>query len=355
MIPNFFIIGSKAGRPSSRRTIFADGSADKTFREGIDLELSHWIPNRTPIEYRADTSTEICLNFVAERSTDGWDLAINNHLDVDGVLSVFSLVHAQFALKHRDTLIKAAEMGDFAGYGERPAQILFQGLTLCMDRLEAEQEDIGTIYERCFEKVFQLIEHPETASEVEEGIRRFEASLRRVESGEIKREVVSERLVHYALGAELVERDLQKALCVPDFNEAIGDTMWLLPQVRCKFDPEAVHLVSAQSSGGTYYDLWYPGYMWADTERRWRAPGFTFRGSTNGYYYGYAALESAVVQLQEQEQSEGTWTLVTELSPFSTIKGRKFPIVLSFQDEQGEPVMSSLPPEAVLNLLRSVF
>lgn len=355
MIPNFFIIGSKTERPSSNKTIFADGSADKTFREGVDLELSHWIPNRTPKPYRADTSTEICMNFVADRSTAGWDLAINNHLDADGVLAVFVLVHAEFALRHRETIVRAAEMGDFWGYGERPAQILFQGLTMFMDQLRADQEDIRTIYERCFEKVFQLIERPEEAIETTAGLAALQASLARVESGEIERTPVSERLVHYHLPHALVLQDLQKALRVPSFNEQLSDTVWLQPAVRCKFDPDAVHLVSAEAEVGHYYDLWYPGYMWADTEQRWRAPGFEFTGSTNGYYYGHPALEAAVERLQELEQQAGAWTLVKELSPFSTIKGRNYPVVLSFVSADGTPVPSSLTPQQVIAELRSAF
>ena len=41
------------GVPDSRATIFCDGSADESFRRGVDVELSHWIPNRTPGEFRA--------------------------------------------------------------------------------------------------------------------------------------------------------------------------------------------------------------------------------------------------------------------------------------------------------------
>jgi hypothetical protein len=110
----------------SRKTIFVDGSPDQTFRDGIDMELSHWFPNRTPEKYKADTSTEICMNFVSEQSSADWDLAINNHLDVDGILSVFTLIHSEFALQHRETLVEATEMGDFWAWGNERAQRLFQ-------------------------------------------------------------------------------------------------------------------------------------------------------------------------------------------------------------------------------------
>jgi hypothetical protein len=80
--PRLHILGTKTReRPSSVRTIFADGSADRSLRTGVDLELSHWYPNRTPESYKADTSTEICMNFVASADVN-FDLVINNHADV---------------------------------------------------------------------------------------------------------------------------------------------------------------------------------------------------------------------------------------------------------------------------------
>ena len=54
---------------------------------------------------------------------------------------------------------------------------------------------------------------------------------------------------------------------------------------------------------GWHYDLCYPGYMWADTENVWRAPGFEFSGSLNGHYYGYEPLESVVRSLRRLERT----------------------------------------------------
>ncbi|MGZ4163583.1 MAG: DUF6687 family protein, partial [Tumebacillaceae bacterium] len=364
MIPHFFITGSTAERPVSVKTIFADGSADKTFREGVDMELSHWLPNRTPAEYKADTSTEICMNFVAAQSTEGWDLAINNHLDVDGVLSIFTLVHSEFALKHRDTIVGAAQMGDFWAWGERPVQVLFQGLTLFFMRLKQEKVDVREIYERCFERVFALVElgaqrvWEEAAqgedAEIRAGLEALQSSLARVESGQIGREAYGARLSLYTIPAELAQADLQKALLVPPFNAPLTEMMWLLPTVRDKFDHEKVHLVATEGVDGWYYDLWYPGYMWAETPNSWQAPGFSFSGSTNGHYYGYEPLNAVVAQLQAQEQGAGTWTLATELSPFNSIKGRNFPVVLSFVDADGMPMQSKHAPQDVAERLAAV-
>ncbi len=143
-------------RPESRRTIFADG-ASEGLREGIDLELSHWVPNRTPANFKADTSTEICMNFVASGDLD-YDLVVNNHADVDGVLSVFTLLHPATALAHRPTIVSAAQMGDFWGWGEHEAQVLFQSLSEQVDALTNANADPQVVYERCLDHTHRVID-----------------------------------------------------------------------------------------------------------------------------------------------------------------------------------------------------
>lgn len=352
---NFYILGSETRRPFSRNTIFVDGTHDDSFREGVDLELSHWIPNRTPARFRADTSTEICMNFIREESTDEWDLAINNHLDVDGVLSVFTLVHPDFARKHRNVIVEAAEMGDFWAWGEEPSQRLFQGLTLKMEALRGAKTDIRRIYEECFEEVFRLVETEHSGDRVKLGMDALRESVDRVESGEIRRTVLHPRLVHYAIPRHLAEANLAKALHIPAFNAPLGDGAWLYPQTRNRWDREKVHLVSAETERGTYYDLWYPGYMWADTPHSWRAPGFHFSGSTNGYYYGYQPLEKAVARLYAMEPHRGRWKIARELSPFSSIPGRNYPVVVSFLGEDGHPAPSGISSETVADILSEAF
>ncbi|KEO81864.1 DUF6687 family protein [Tumebacillus flagellatus] len=350
MIPQFYVLGSSEPRPESVRTIFADGSADQTYRDGVDLELSHWIPNRTPSEFKANTSTEICMNFVAGNSTEGWDLAINNHLDCDGVLSIFTLVHSEFALKHRETIVQIAEMGDFMGWGDSKAQAVYQALTKFMFGAKAENVDIRKIYEASFELIIRMLETDLSDDlQAQELHALVERSLQLVESGRVKRRVYGERFVHYHLPADVAGGELHRALHIPAFNALLTDAALLLPQVRHKLDPEKVHLVSVEGTIGTYYDLWYPGYMWAETPHAWRAPGFEFSGSTNGHYYGHPPLEEIVAQLQELETADGTWTLARELSPFASIKGRDFPVVLSFLTE------SALMPDLVASMLANAF
>src|SRR5262245_50943234 len=350
-----YVLGSRRPRPTSAGTIFADGSADETFRERIDLELSHWLPNRTPPEFKADTSTEICMRFVASSPHGSSDLAINNHLDVDGVLSVFTLVHPALALSHRDVIVATARMGDFWDWGERPAQILFQRLTSFQRQVDRESTDLQDIYEACFALVREVLTTGTVPDEAGAGLAALAASDRRVETGEIARTVLSERFVHFALPARFAEEDLERALHVPAFNVPLSNRAWLLPQTRNRHDRERIQLVSVARGGGWSYDLWYPGYRWADTPNSWAAPGFSFSGSTNGYYYGHPPLAAAVDALRADERGPGKWVLATELSPFATIPGRNYPVVLSFVDEAGRPSTSTLPPEDVARRLAAAF
>ncbi len=82
---------------------------------GASLDLTHWQGNRTPLAFKADTSTEIALKFVASEESARWAgaVVVNNHFDTDGVLSVWTLLEPEQAQANRDLLIAAAEAGDF--------------------------------------------------------------------------------------------------------------------------------------------------------------------------------------------------------------------------------------------------
>ena len=83
---------------------------------GAALDLTHWQGNRTPARFKADTSTEIALNFVGSpEAVKKWAEAvvINNHFDTDGLLSIWVLLEPEQAPPRRDLLIAAAEAGDF--------------------------------------------------------------------------------------------------------------------------------------------------------------------------------------------------------------------------------------------------
>lgn len=91
-IDRFHVLDPSAILPPVERIVCADGSADGSFRASQDLELSHWVPNRTPARWAADTSTEICLRFAADPPSERYEVAVNNHADVDGLLCPVAVI-----------------------------------------------------------------------------------------------------------------------------------------------------------------------------------------------------------------------------------------------------------------------
>jgi hypothetical protein len=345
---HFHIEGSQSPRPSAREVIYCDGGTDDQFREGFDLQLSHWLPNQTPDRFKADTSTEICLNFVAG-GEQCFDLVVNNHVDVDGLLAVFALVAGDWALPHRRTLTQAAEMGDFWAWGEPPAQALFQSLSVLIRKLQSEKADANALYLRCFEHVFGFLSG-ESSFPQEPGLAALSESVSLVERGDVARKVLGEHFAHYVIPRRVWGSDLARAVRVPSFNAPLSSECLLSPQARARFDRERVHLVSVEAEAGWYHDLWYPGYVWADTPRSWRPPGLCAQEDSNTHLVEHPALAEAVDGLTRLERASGQWTLARDLTPFSTLEGRGFPVVLSFLADDG-PAPSSLEPEFVAERL----
>jgi hypothetical protein len=149
--------------------------------------------------------------------------------------------------------------------------------------------------------------------------------------------------------------DSRRALHVPKFNELISDACTLWPQARAKRDAEKVALVSVEANGGWYYDLWYPAYMWAETPHRWRAPGLTLAGSSNGYYFEHAPLKRTIQELQSNERNTGIWSVVERIAPFSDNPGRGFPIVATFVSDEWKPAVSSLLPDVVAERIAQAY
>lgn len=80
------------------------------------LTLSHWPGAPTPEELRADTSTEIALNYLRapDRERYGAAAAVtNNHVDHDGLAGIWALLHPEQALEQADLLTAIATAGDF--------------------------------------------------------------------------------------------------------------------------------------------------------------------------------------------------------------------------------------------------
>lgn len=343
MISRFEIISHDSRRPEAERIIFCDGAGGSIFQPETDLELSHWRPNKTPAAYRAGTSTEICFRFLDNPRPGSWTVAVNNHVDVDGILSVYVLVHSQHALAHRQTIIDAAEIGDFWGWGETAAQRVFQGITSLMNSGEGE-----AVYAEAFRRIPELIDGTDAEIPlIDESLSPLRRGVELVEKGLISRSLIGERLAHYIIPLAVAGGDDERAAYAPEFNEAISESAVLWPQVRARWDAERICLVSVERESGWFHDLWFPGYLWADTEGLWRVPGITYHDGMGSYELDNALLFAAFEELQRQESAGGRWSLGGTQLPFGTELQKRFPLVGRFCDDQGKPVMSRLSPEVV--------
>jgi hypothetical protein len=107
--------------------LIVDGAA----QEDTVLTLSHWPGSDSPAEFRADTSTEMVLNYLntpgaSKRYAPKVRVVSNNHFDEDGLCGVWAMLNHKAALQRRDLLVDVATAGDFGRY-RRPqaAKVVF--------------------------------------------------------------------------------------------------------------------------------------------------------------------------------------------------------------------------------------
>ena len=100
------------------------------------LSLSHWPGNRSPAHLKADTSTEMALKLARDPGRSDWlngvSIVTNNHLDTDGLLSVYAVQHPEEALRHEPALLRAARTGDFAEFNT-PEAFKFDAVVSAFD------------------------------------------------------------------------------------------------------------------------------------------------------------------------------------------------------------------------------
>lgn len=346
----FYAEKSKSKKPESQCTIYVDGTAGEEFLEGIDIELSHWVPNRTETQYKAGTSTEVCLKYLEANESLSYDLVINNHLDVDGILSTFALCYPKIALASQDVLVGAAKTGDFWAWSEGRSLKLFQELTLLYRHLEDSPIDLQKAYELCFDFILKLLESPEVTSPVQ-GILERQFSL--IEQGEIERSEISHHLTAYFVPQALSKGKLKNFLQIPKFNTPLSEELSFWPQVRNRLDEEKMQLVAVETKNGIHYELWYPGYVWADTQGLWRPPGLTLPDSMEApIQIQWPDLSQVIQRLNEIETGACSWKLFPEINLFKQRNPRKFPVVATTLDQNNEAKESGLSLETVATTFR---
>ncbi len=85
--------------------------------------ISHWPDNGTPEALRHDLTTGSA--FLYQEMSDAvrrdlvgdFSVITNNHYDTDGVLSLFTFLQPDVALRHKHLMLRTARAGDFAIWG----------------------------------------------------------------------------------------------------------------------------------------------------------------------------------------------------------------------------------------------
>ena len=190
--------------------IFVDGSDHLSYRQGFDTELSHWVPNRTPTDLKADTSTGICLKFHDSKYDQNQSLIMNNHLDSDGVLSAFTLIFPALARKHSGTIIGASRMGDFGSGGDKHALKLWVALvnTIHKTRHKSPQN----AYIKGMEIIHSILNGGEHfLQNFEEANNCLQRTRQWVDEGQIERTKISERFTHFHIPMSLRQKKIGRA------------------------------------------------------------------------------------------------------------------------------------------------
>ena len=219
---------------------------------GATLDLSHWSGNRTPAEYRRDTSTESALAYAADPRADAaLGVVSNNHFDTDGLLSVWALVEPEAAQRRASLLVAAAEAGDFGAWpeDERGLQV-----DAAIESLGATAGGDAHAYVRALSAVAGVLDDLDKHSSL--WTWQWEALLRaraRAEAGAL--DVWAEGSV-----AAFVHRSGEEEMPAPMLSRLSpkGARRWLLAFDR---------------GGGTWdYKYERPGWAWAETVVRPRIP-----------------------------------------------------------------------------------
>lgn len=308
------------------------------------IHFSHWEGNETADELKADTSTEIALNLVGspkrESFTQGVDLVTNNHFDCDGVLSCWTVLNGERALRYRDLLIAAAEAGDFSEHSSDDGvrvSIAIQGAEQSspnnddgspLAQMLAGREFATRITDNdalAYELVFPEVERLLTNVNAYEPLWRdgWNDVAEAIESFERGRSQVRE----YA------ESRISLVTLAPDIFKGgrFSPTRHSAPFTAIsKFAHGEMFLIAIPAGDGWFYRLDYPYYSWAETVVR---PRIARRD-----------LSAALRFLNEREGSgNGTWET----------DHREMTSAAKFLDQSGGLTPSRLEPDQVAEVLQT--
>jgi len=292
------------------------------------IHFSHWQGNNTPAEVKADTSTEIALNLVASPNraelTNGLDLIVNNHLDTDGALSVWTVLNGERSLQFRDLLVSAAEAGDFSEHTSDDGvkvSIAIQGADQAMPNNISGSPLAGKLAGEMFdddERSYELV------------LPELERLLSNVNAYEpLWRDgwrAVAEALDSFAKGdSRVIENDASRVSLV-----TLQPGLWSPFAAISKHARGEMFLIATPATGGWLYRIDYPYYSWAETVVR---PRVTRRD-----------LTQVLAALNEKEGNrDGHWQN----------DNREMTSAVKFLDANGAFAVSRLEPDEVFSALRA--
>jgi hypothetical protein len=279
------------------------------------------------------------LNLVAspqrEVITRGIQLVTNNHLDTDGVLSVWTVLTGQRALELRSDLISAAEAGDFSEMTSEAGvrvSITIQGSDQAGNEAQ-EGSPLGRFLNggiavddaRAYELVLPEVEKVLTNIEAYEHLWRegWHDVAMAIESFEKGASTVE----------ELADADTTLVIIAPEaFGPAGFDPKRHATPFTAisRYAHGQIFLIATPYQAGWSYRFDYPYYSWAETVTR---PKIQRRN-----------LSSVLARLNEVESSRnGRWQ----------VDGSEMTSAIKFLDESKAFAASALHPDEVAAIVRA--
>jgi hypothetical protein len=307
-----------------------DGTVDNA------LHFSHWEGNQTPVQLKADTSTEIALNLVGAPNrnelTRGIELVTNNHFDTDGVLSVWTVLTGERALELRELLIPAAEAGDFSEFRNDAAvraSIVIQGSDQPTPGEESGSplacqlagQDVNDA--RAYDLVLPEVERVLTKTDEYESL--WRSAWDKIATAMESFERGTSNVVEFA------DAGISLVTLAPEVFSSSGfnPTRHAAPYTAItRYAHGQLFVITTPLNNGWAYRIDYPYYSWAETVVRPRIPRRDF--------------SQLLLELNQLERQEGgTWKIDTS----------EMTSAIKFLGSDGTLAASSLNPDDVARSL----
>jgi Family of unknown function (DUF6687) len=315
------------------QTLMVDGSADG-YRT-----ISHWPGHSTPGPLRHDLTTGSALilaGMTPDQRRDllgSFSIVTNNHIDADGVLSAFCVLHPDLALKHQDLILRTAASGDLAKWTGVDALVLELTLMQEVERFEPfygapmtaqHLTNMADAYQHCFSLLQEkLLADPFSIQNGWVGrCDQVVEDIRKIDAGE------GVRVTRFEAD-DLVVIETDRAITAMGFRHAAGDLYRVL--------------LAYSDDEGTRYRFCYRAESWFDVVSAAPKPR--------------KPLDGLATRLNELEQNKQHMWWSTPIDWVVPELGFGAPTVDDLQASRADPALqkdppSSIPLESVVEELR---